>query len=124
MNIQAVRGTLECDGFAIIPPLLPDAVLDELCRAIEHQSTLSAQASGRGVFAMRHLLERVPAVCEVAESRVLRDLMGVLLGPNARVVRGLLFDKTPQANWKVPWHQDFKHPNNIRLTLQKASVRT
>jgi ectoine hydroxylase-related dioxygenase (phytanoyl-CoA dioxygenase family) len=27
-------------------------------------------------------------------------------GPGAFVVRGLLFDKTPEANWPVPWHQD------------------
>jgi ectoine hydroxylase-related dioxygenase (phytanoyl-CoA dioxygenase family) len=29
-----------------------------------------------------------------------------MLGTKARVVRGLLFDKTPDANWKVAWHQD------------------
>ena len=32
--------------------------------------------------------------------------MRELLGHKARPVRGILFDKTPQANWKVPWHQD------------------
>lgn len=29
-----------------------------------------------------------------------------VLGKGARPVRALLFDKTPDANWKVPWHQD------------------
>ncbi len=29
-----------------------------------------------------------------------------VLGPGAFAVRGLLFDKTPTANWGVPWHQD------------------
>jgi len=29
-----------------------------------------------------------------------------VLGPGAFAVRGILFDKTPDANWKVPWHQD------------------
>lgn len=28
------------------------------------------------------------------------------LGPGAFPVRGMLFDKTPVANWKVGWHQD------------------
>ena len=28
------------------------------------------------------------------------------MGGNARLVRGILFDKTEGANWKVPWHQD------------------
>ena len=29
-----------------------------------------------------------------------------VLGRDARVVRGILFDKTEGSNWKVPWHQD------------------
>jgi ectoine hydroxylase-related dioxygenase (phytanoyl-CoA dioxygenase family) len=30
------------------------------------------------------------------------------------VVRGLLFDKTPEANWPVPWHQDLTIAVNAR----------
>lgn len=33
-------------------------------------------------------------------------LAATVLGAAARPVRGLVFDKTPAANWKVPWHQD------------------
>ena len=29
-----------------------------------------------------------------------------MLGDTAFAVRGILFDKIPEANWKVPWHQD------------------
>lgn len=29
-----------------------------------------------------------------------------LIGQNARPVRAVLFDKTPEANWAVAWHQD------------------
>ena len=106
MNIETLRDDLERDGFAILPPLLPDAVLDDVSLSIEHQSTLSPSVGKRGLFAVRHLLERIPVVRELAQSEVVRNLMCSLLGSNARVVRGLLFDKTPQANWKVPWHQD------------------
>ena len=28
------------------------------------------------------------------------------LGPDARPVRAVLFDKTPRANWSLGWHQD------------------
>jgi hypothetical protein len=28
------------------------------------------------------------------------------LGPDARAVRAVMFDKSPQANWSVAWHQD------------------
>src|SRR5206468_5123271 len=36
----------------------------------------------------------------------LRALVEPVLGPGAFAVRGLFFDKTPEANWKIPWHQD------------------
>ncbi|MEM1057706.1 MAG: phytanoyl-CoA dioxygenase family protein [Verrucomicrobiota bacterium] len=36
----------------------------------------------------------------------LRQLAVQLLGPAARPVRGILFDKNPSANWLVPMHQD------------------
>ncbi len=29
-----------------------------------------------------------------------------LIGENAKLVRIIAFDKTPQTNWAVPWHQD------------------
>ena len=29
-----------------------------------------------------------------------------MLGPRAFAVRALFFDKTPGANWNLPWHQD------------------
>jgi hypothetical protein len=35
-----------------------------------------------------------------------RDLVEPILGSNFLPVRGILFDKIPDANWKVPWHQD------------------
>jgi ectoine hydroxylase-related dioxygenase (phytanoyl-CoA dioxygenase family) len=33
-------------------------------------------------------------------------LVKSLIGNNARVVRGIFFDKQAEANWKVPFHQD------------------
>lgn len=29
-----------------------------------------------------------------------------MLGPDARLVRSILFNKRPEANWQVAWHQD------------------
>lgn len=59
-----------------------------------------------GVFAIRNLCEVVPSVRALADSPSVRALVEPALGPRCFVVRGLLFDKTPEANWKVAWHQD------------------
>src|SRR3954463_10404316 len=95
------------DGFAIVPDVLgPDEVsgLIEALAAIPPGVT--ALDRGGGVYAMRNLLWAVPRVRELAASEALRALVGAVLGPVAFAVRGLLFDKTPEANWVVPWHQD------------------
>jgi hypothetical protein len=55
---------------------------------------------------IRHLLDVCPEVRWLAASPALRGLVVPVLGRAARPVRGILFDKTPDANWKVPWHQD------------------
>jgi ectoine hydroxylase-related dioxygenase (phytanoyl-CoA dioxygenase family) len=52
------------------------------------------------------LLERLPDVRTLAHSEELRTLVEPILGPRWRPVRGIYFDKTLSANWKVPWHQD------------------
>ncbi len=48
----------------------------------------------------------MPAIGSLAASPILRALIDPTLGPNAVPVRAILFDKTPDANWKVAWHQD------------------
>jgi ectoine hydroxylase-related dioxygenase (phytanoyl-CoA dioxygenase family) len=42
----------------------------------------------------------------LAASRAVRRLAEPIVGPHAIPVRGLFFDKTPEANWPVLWHQD------------------
>ena len=42
----------------------------------------------------------------LADSATIGDIIAAVLGPGAIPVRGILFDKTSAANWKVPWHQD------------------
>jgi ectoine hydroxylase-related dioxygenase (phytanoyl-CoA dioxygenase family) len=51
-------------------------------------------------------LRDVPAVRALARSSAIRALAEAAIGSGAFAVRGILFDKTPEANWKVAWHQD------------------
>lgn len=101
------RIALERDGFAIVPDAVAPAVVDELVRALDRVDPGAAGLDrGRGVYALRNLLQNVPATRRLARSAPLRALVAPVLGPNAFVVRGLFFDKTAESNWLVPWHQD------------------
>lgn len=48
----------------------------------------------------------VPSVRALATSHSVREIVEKILGPECFAVRGIFFNKTRQANWKVVWHQD------------------
>lgn len=68
------------------------------------------------------LLARLPAAApraggarnvlrgELHATRALDILASALLDQPAFAVRAILFDKTPESNWAVPWHQDTAIP--------------
>ncbi len=81
---------LERDGFALVPRLIEPAEV-----AFWQERFAEPVRAGR-----RNLLDD-PEVRRLADDPRLRRHVG-----EARVVRGILFDKTPEANWAVPPHQD------------------
>lgn len=90
------------------------ATVDDLTQAIvETPPDEGAHARRGSVFGMRNLLQ-VPAVRQFATSRGLRDLVEPILGPDAFAVRGIFFDKTAEANWRLRWHQDKAIPVKAR----------
>jgi hypothetical protein len=86
---------LEQDGFVVVPGVLDVAEVERLCVAL-------GPAKGAG----RRGLMSWPAVAELALSARLLDLVRPHLPAGPRPVRALYFDKSPDANWLVPWHQD------------------
>lgn len=97
---------VERDGFAVAEGVVTDAeilALIPLLTEVDHEGAISRRGS---VHAVRNLLEAVPEVRALARSEEVRALVTPVLGDGCFVVRAILFDKTPQANWKVAWHQD------------------
>lgn len=89
--MAADRERLERDGCLLVSNTVAPAVLTRLA------GRLGAVKAGARVST------RDPALAEV-----LAALAGIVEAflPGARPVRALWFDKTPEANWLVPWHQD------------------
>ncbi len=65
---------------------------------------LLAKSTARG--GARNALSQSPRLRELGETGVCAAIALALIGPRANLVRLTIFDKTPEANWKVPWHQD------------------
>jgi ectoine hydroxylase-related dioxygenase (phytanoyl-CoA dioxygenase family) len=102
-----VPPSLEKDGYTICTGVADAHVVQELLDATAAVSPGAAvRAKDARVHAVRNLMSAVPAVRRFAESPAARAAVMPILGTGAKVVRAILFDKTPGANWKVAWHQD------------------
>ena len=98
MELLSFQQSISTSGWAVTEPILDSAMIAELRDCVAD----FAQA-GRG--GARNLLDdsRIRAVAATA---ALRTLAASVLGPSCFAVRALFFDKTPETNWKVVWHQD------------------
>lgn len=117
------------DGFAVVPRAADEEELSALCRALDAVGEGEGVRRRGGVYAVRNLLETVPRVAEFAASPRVRALVGGVLGPGCFAVRGILFDKTREAAWKVAWHQDLtvavrarRDAEGFRNWTEKAGV--
>jgi ectoine hydroxylase-related dioxygenase (phytanoyl-CoA dioxygenase family) len=90
------------DGYAIVPGVLDDGSVDRLLVDLARIARGHDPRSG----GIRHLLRDSVAVQQLARDPLVRAVAEAAVGSGALAVRGILFDKTPDANWKVVWHQD------------------
>ena len=93
-------------GFWIVPNVLHVAETAALRSAVE---TLP-----RGRAGARHVMTH-PDVRKIASSRHLVSLAATLLRRPAMPFKATLFDKSPQSNWLVAWHQDLALPIRRRV---------
>ena len=91
---------MDLAGFTWARQLASAPVLAELRQALTELEVIPGRAG------VRHLLGCCPAAAVFATSPAVAAVIHPLLGANAFPVRGILFDKTPDANWRVAWHQD------------------
>jgi len=98
---------IEARGFAIIPGVLDSRGVARISeQLIQIPRSDSTRQRGQSYFGIRNLLSIVPALRDLPNSPSIRSLVDPIVGRQAQVVCGTFFDKTAEANWKVPWHQD------------------
>lgn len=95
--------SFEDQGFSILESSIDEQTISGL---VEDLSQLKVNQRDKGIYGVRSLLNLSPKVREFSESKQVRKIVEEILEKSAKVVRAIYFDKTPNANWKVPWHQD------------------
>ena len=95
-------------GFGIVPDVFTPAEAAHLTAELEGVARSRAGA--------RHLMGH-PAVLKIANDARLLTIARGWLGPEACPYRATLFDKSPEANWLVVWHQDTALPLRHRSEI-------
>jgi hypothetical protein len=88
-------------GYAVFEGVVESADLQLLGSALGRIDERGSRQGG-----VRGVLAKCPELRPFAERGLPYELARAALGSGARPVKATLFDKTPEANWKVPWHQD------------------
>ena len=88
------------NGYHLVKGVLNDESVQSLIRTLERFD------SAINHYGIRDLMRKVPQIQQLAHSHPLLGLANEVLGGDAKPVRSVFFDKTPNANWNVAWHQD------------------
>jgi ectoine hydroxylase-related dioxygenase (phytanoyl-CoA dioxygenase family) len=96
-----VKKALGDSGFAVVEQLIDS---DTIAVLREEADALLRESAGRG--GARNVLGKSSLLRNLATSGEPARLAASILGRSSRPTKLTIFDKTPHANWKVPWHQD------------------
>ena len=107
MSATATIAEYRQNGVAICAGLVSDETQHELLTEFDRLSELKSGSHRAGsVYGIRGLLRKSPLIAGHAREGSLPRLAQQLIGRDAIPVRGIFFDKTQDANWPLPWHQD------------------
>ena len=90
-------------GFEVVPSTLNPIEIARIAEALEGDHIARSRAGARHL--MRH-----PAIASVARDPRLISIATRFVGPAAVPFRATLFDKSPDNNWLIAWHQDTALP--------------
>ncbi|MCB1019149.1 MAG: phytanoyl-CoA dioxygenase family protein [Bryobacterales bacterium] len=110
-----MAGPLSTEGFATESQGLPSRDVEGLLTSFAAEVP---EAQTERVAGIRRLLHRSQTVHQLSTGGVLGEIAHHHLGPKAFPVRAILFDKSVNANWVVPFHQD------VTIPVQKRQEAT
>ena len=81
-----------------------ELVSNDLIQSIISEISVADQVIQK--YGVRNAEKRFSSISNLINSDVIIDEAKRILGKKVQVVRVIFFDKTPEKNWLVTWHQD------------------
>lgn len=104
--MQDYKKVLDIEGFAVIPDVY---MSDEINRLIDLLNELEPGKptfrKNKDLFAIRQFLKEVPGAASIVFNKLLKEILRTVAG-DFFIVKSIYFDKPPESNWFVAWHQD------------------
>lgn len=91
---------LEKDGVELLTNFIEYEILDAIKEEVSKLKTKQPK------YGIRQADKKFESIAKLMHADKLVDKATEILGNVPQVVRVIYFDKTPENNWLVPWHQD------------------
>ena len=108
----------ERDGVEIRKTLLSRDIIEFV------KSDMDLESEKLRKYGVRNLEKRFDSISVLADSANLLSIAESLLNAPVKLVRALFFDKTPDKNWFVTWHQDKTVTLNKQLTIEGWGLKS
>lgn len=109
------RSELDLRGVTLVRSVLADQAQASLLNAIpEAHSSSGVRTRGHSAYAARNLLWDSPEIARLLTRFGIDEIATEALGKPGFPINATFFDKTADANWKVPPYQDLMMPVETR----------
>ena len=106
---------LNQNGYVIKNFLFSSVIIDEIIDEI-HQSKKTENN-----FAIRQFIHSIPAIKSLIFNNKFTNFIKEQLGIEYFLIKAIYFDKPPDSNWIVPWHQDLMIVSNYKKEVKGFS---
>lgn len=95
------------DGFTIIPDVFTDEEIEQIICIIDNtDASKTTFRKTNDLFAIRQFLKEIPGSINHIFSTRFNRIINDFLGQSFFAVKSIYFDKPPDSNWFVSYHQD------------------
>ena len=120
-----IKDKICTDGFAVIDSVFNDEEIKSLLLIIS-QADISKPAFRKtnDLFAIRLFLKELPATVEILLNKKLKNIITRLFSDEYFAVKSIYFDKPPNSNWFVSYHQDLTISVDKKINIDGFSFWT